>query len=63
MSLKLSSTVFGIGVSITRSGETGTITGFALHKRNKAKQFYVEYTAADGCACEAWFHEDQLTVI
>lgn len=63
MSLKLSSTVFGTKVSITRSGETGTINGFALHKRTKTKQFFVEYTAADGSAREDWFYEDQLTVI
>ncbi len=63
MSLKLSSAVFGTRVSITRSGETGTINGFVLRKRTKTKQFFVEYTAANGCACKAWFHEDQLTVI
>lgn len=63
MSLKLSSTVFGIGVGIVRSGEVGIITGFALHKRTKSKQFFVEFTNADGCAREAWFYEDELTVI
>lgn len=63
MSLKLSSTVFGANVAIIRSGEAGTITGFALYKRSKSKQFFVEFTNADGCAREDWFYEDELTVI
>lgn len=62
-SLKLSSTVFGANVAISRSGEAGTITGFCQYKRSKSKQFFVEFTSADGCAREAWFYEDELTVI
>jgi hypothetical protein len=61
--LKLNSTVFGVSVQITRSGEIGTVTGFAQHKRSKAKQFYVEYTNANGESSERWLFEDELTVV
>lgn len=54
---------FGMEVLIDRSGETGTITGFSLHMRSKQRQFYVEYTAADGRAVGDWFYEDQLSLI
>lgn len=63
MSLKLNQSVFGTKVAITRSGETGIVTGFCLHQRSKSsKQFLVEYVAADGTAATDWFFEDQLTV-
>lgn len=61
MGLKLSSAVFGTKVWIVQSGEVGTITGFAMHQRQKAKQFFVEYKAADGRATNDWFYEDQLS--
>jgi hypothetical protein len=48
-------------VLITRSGEGGVVTGFALHRRVKGKQFFVEYTSADGRAVDGWFFEDQLS--
>lgn len=64
MALKLNGTVFGTQVYITRSNETGTVTGYASHQRSKSsKQFYVEYVTADGRAAEGWFFEDQLTVV
>lgn len=63
MALKLNQSVFGTNVTITRSGERGTVTGFCLHQRSKSsKQFLVEYVAADGTATTDWFFEDQLTV-
>ena len=63
MSTKLSAnkTCFGKAVKITRSGEIGVITGFALHQRNRQPQFFVEYKAADGRAVDAWLYEDQIT--
>ena len=60
MALKLNSSAFGTVVQIRASGEQGIVTGFCLHQRSKANQFFVEYKAADGRATEAWFHEDQL---
>lgn len=51
---------FNLAVRIRRSGEMGAITGFSLHMRSKARQFYVEYKAADGRAVGDWFYEDQL---
>lgn len=63
MGLKLNTTVFGVSVKITVSGETGIIAGFAQYRRDKQKQFYVEYAGADGKATSGWFYEDQLTEI
>lgn len=71
MPLKLNSTAFGKKVSIAsdlRNGgeknrERGVVTGFAQHRRDKQKQFHVEYTAADGRFVSGWFYEDQLTEI
>ena len=54
-------TSFGTEVTITRSGEVGIITGFAMHLRHKQKRFYVEYASADGRATANWFFEDELT--
>lgn len=61
--LSLNSTCFGVAVAIQSSGETGIVTGFAQHQRSKAKQFFVEYRGNDGCYREAWFFEDQLSVL
>jgi hypothetical protein len=61
--LKANTSCFGKKVSITRSGETGTVTGFCIHQRSKGKQFFVEYTAGDGRAVDGWFFEDQLTML
>lgn len=64
MSLKLNRTAFGTRVQIAVSGEAGIVTGFALHMRSRtSNQFLVEYKGADGCAREAWFHQDQLEVL
>lgn len=63
MPLKLNTTCFGAKVRITISGEVGTVTGFSSHMRNRGKQFYVEYRAADGRAVADWFFDDQLTEI
>lgn len=60
--LRPNKTCFGKAVSIARSGETGTVTGYSVHMRTKAPQFYVQYTAADGRAAESWFYGDELEV-
>ena len=58
--LRANTSCYGTKVLITRSGEGGVVTGFALHRRVKGKQFFVEYTSADGRAVDGWFFEDQL---
>lgn len=60
--LVLNKSVFNTPVRVTASGEQGTIAGFALNKRDRQKQFLVEYVAADGRNESRWFHEDQLSV-
>lgn len=48
-------------VTITRSGEAGAVTGWAIYKRVHSPMYFVEYTSADGRAVEGWFNEDELT--
>lgn len=60
--LKPNSKCFGTHVRIF-SGERGIVAGYAQYQRTKVNQFYVEYVDGNGCAREAWFFADQLTVV
>lgn len=53
---------FSLGekVTITASGETGTVIGQA-HYLESADCFFVRYKAADGRAVEAWWNEGALS--
>lgn len=53
---------FGTPVHVKRSGESGTVTGIAMHMRNTEIQYFVEYVSANGEAVEAWFFKSQLEV-
>ena len=63
MSIAPNQTSFGMIVHIARSGEKGTITGFARHMRSRKPQFYVEYTCSQGTAAADWFYQDEIEQI
>lgn len=63
MRIAANTTSFDKAVKITRSGEVGTITGFARHKRSKEPQFSVEYRDALGAARTDWFHQSELSLV
>lgn len=64
MALPLNQSVFGKRAQIVISGEEGVIVGFCLYQRSRStKQFFLQYKAADGRACEDWFDENQLELI
>jgi len=46
-------------VTITASGESGTIIGRAEYSAS-SPQYLVRYKAADGRAVEAWWNEDAI---
>lgn len=49
----------GAHVTITASGETGTVQGRA-HYVDANPSYYVRYKSADGRAVETWWNESAL---
>lgn len=47
-------------VEITTSSERGTVKGRAEYT-NSANSYWLQYQAADGRACNAWWDEDALS--
>lgn len=54
---------FDSEVRIARSSERGAVRAVVFDKRLSAPRYFVEYKAANGCAAENWFYDDDLVEV